>query len=84
MSRPLARLFGYWRTGRSGPAIVRQAGTAVNYFGAGLILPFEIIYLHEVRGFTTAMRPRSRQPWRRSPAVRMTATISSTVGGSAG
>jgi hypothetical protein len=42
------------RTGLSGPVIVRQAGTAVNDFGAGLILPFEIIYLHEVRSFTTA------------------------------
>jgi MFS family permease len=52
--RPLARLFAYWRTGLSGPVIVLQAGTAVNYFGTGLILPFEIIYLHEVRGFTTA------------------------------
>ena len=54
MSRPLARVFAYWRTGLSGPVIVLQAGTAVNYFGTGLILPFEIIYLHEVRGFPTA------------------------------
>ena len=54
MSRPLARAFAYWRTGLSGPVIVLQAGTAVNYFGTGLILPFEIIYLHEVRGFPTA------------------------------
>ena len=54
MSRSVARVFAYWRTGLSGPVIVRQAGTAVNYFGTGLILPFEIIYLHEVRGFTTA------------------------------
>jgi MFS family permease len=34
--------------------IVLQAGTAVNYFGTGLILPFEIVYLHAVRGFSTA------------------------------
>ena len=27
---------------------------AVNSFGAGLILPFEIIYLHHARGFPTA------------------------------
>jgi MFS family permease len=54
VSRPLARLSGYWRTGLSGPVIVLQAGNAVNYFGTGLILPFEIIYLHELRGFTTA------------------------------
>src|SRR5262249_7765920 len=33
---------------------VLQGGTALNYFGTGLILPFEIIYLHTVRGFSTA------------------------------
>ncbi len=54
MSRPLARAFAVWRTGLSGPVLVLQAGTALNYFGTGLILPFEIIYLHVVRGFTTA------------------------------
>jgi MFS family permease len=54
VSRQLARVFAVWRTGLSGPVIVLQAGTAVNYFGTGLILPFEIIYLHEVRGFPTA------------------------------
>jgi MFS family permease len=53
VSRPLTRVFAYWRTGLSGPVIVLQVGTAVSYFGTGLILPFEIIYLHEVRGFTT-------------------------------
>jgi MFS family permease len=47
-------VFAFWRTGLSGPVIVLQAGTAVNYFGTGLILPFEIIYLHEVRRFPTA------------------------------
>jgi MFS family permease len=31
-----------------------QGGNALNYFGTGLILPFEIIYLHAVRGFSTA------------------------------
>jgi MFS family permease len=54
MSRPLIRVFAVWRTGLSGPVIVLQAGTAVSYFGTGLILPFEIIYLHAVRGFSTA------------------------------
>jgi MFS family permease len=29
-----------------------QAGNAVNTFGYGMILPFEIIYLHQVRGFS--------------------------------
>ncbi len=57
MSRTLARVFAGWRTWRTGlpgPVIVLQAGTAVNYFGTGLILPFEIIYLHQARGFPTA------------------------------
>ena len=30
---------------------VLQLGTAINMFGWGLILPFEIIYLHDHRGF---------------------------------
>jgi MFS family permease len=34
--------------------MILQAGTAVNYFGTGLIVPFEIIYLHQARGFSTA------------------------------
>jgi len=51
--RTLARVFGGWRTGLSGPVVVLQAGTAVNYFGTGLILPFEIIYLHQARGLPT-------------------------------
>ncbi len=54
MSRLLARMFTGWRTGLSGPVIILQAGVAVNYFGEGLILPFEIIYLHHARGFSTA------------------------------
>jgi MFS family permease len=47
------RVFALWRTGLSGPVIVLQAGTALNYFGTGLIVPFEIIYLHHARGFST-------------------------------
>src|SRR6185312_5153038 len=54
VSRPLARVFAFWRTGLSGPVIVLQGGNALSYFGTGLILPFEIIYLHAVRGFSTA------------------------------
>ena len=50
-----ARVFAGWRTGLSGPVIVLQAGSAVNYFGTGLILPFEIIYLHQGRGLSTAV-----------------------------
>jgi MFS family permease len=52
--RTLARVFSGWRTGLPRPVIVLSAGTAVNYFGTGLILPFEIIYLHQARGFPTA------------------------------
>ena len=47
-------MFAGWRTGLAGPVVVLQAGNAVNYFGSGLILPFEIIYLHQARGFPTA------------------------------
>ena len=54
MSRLLTRVFAVWRTGLSGPIIILQAGNAANYFGTGLVLPFEIIYLHDVRGFPTA------------------------------
>jgi MFS family permease len=52
--RTLARVFAVWRTGLPRPVLVLQAGNALNYFGTGLILPFEIIYLHQVRGFPTA------------------------------
>ncbi|HEV7204905.1 MAG TPA: MFS transporter [Jatrophihabitans sp.] len=54
MSSTLVRGFAGWRTGLPKPVIVLQAGTAVNGFGTGLILPFEIIYLHHARGFATA------------------------------
>jgi MFS family permease len=54
VSRTLAWVFAGWRTGLPRPVIVLSAGTAVNYFGTGLILPFEIIYLHQARGFPTA------------------------------
>src|SRR5919205_3382616 len=53
-SRPLARVFAVWRTGLPRPVLVLQGGNALNWFGSGLILPFEIIYLHAVRGFSTA------------------------------
>ena len=47
-------MFAVWRTGLPGPVLVLQGGNALNYFGTGLILPFEIIYLHAARGFSTA------------------------------
>src|SRR5947199_5671652 len=54
MSRRVSRLVGGWRTGLPRPVLILQAGDALNYFGYGLILPFEIIYLHQIRGFSTA------------------------------
>jgi MFS family permease len=54
MSRTLARVFAVWRTGLPRPVLILQGGNALNNFGSGLILPFEIIYLHAVRGFSTA------------------------------
>src|SRR5438270_11516652 len=54
MSRRVSRLVGGWRTGLSGPVLILQGGDAFNYFGYGLVLPFEIIYLHQIRGFSTS------------------------------
>ncbi len=50
-----ARVLAGWRTGLSRPVLILQAGNAVNFFGTGLIVPFEIIYLHQARGFPTAI-----------------------------
>jgi MFS family permease len=49
-----ARVWAVWRTGLPGPVLVLHGGWALNNVGTGLILPFEIIYLHTVRGFSTA------------------------------
>ena len=54
MNRRVSRLFAGWRTGLSRPVLILQAGNTLNYFGYGLILPFEIIYLHQIRGFSTS------------------------------
>ena len=54
MNRRVSHLISGWRTGLSRPVLILQAGNALNYFGYGLILPFEIIYLHQTRGFSTA------------------------------
>src|SRR3954468_9270594 len=53
-SRALAGVFAIWRIDLPRPVLILQGGNALNYFGTGLILPFEIIYLHAVRGFSTA------------------------------
>jgi MFS family permease len=50
----VSRLVAGWRTGLSRAVLVLQAGNAVNYFGYGLVSPFEIIYLHQVRGFSAS------------------------------
>jgi len=54
MNRRLSHLIAGWRTGLSRPVLILQAGNALNYFGYGLITPFEIIYLHQIRGFSTS------------------------------
>ena len=50
----LVRVFAAWRTDLPRPVLLLQGGNALNSFGTGLILPFEIVYLHTVRGFSTA------------------------------
>jgi MFS family permease len=55
MHRRVSHLIASWRTGLSRPVLILQAGNALNYFGYGLILPFEIIYLHQIRGFATSV-----------------------------
>jgi MFS family permease len=42
------------RTGLPRLVLLLQVGNAVNFFGYGLILAFEIIYLHQFRGIGTA------------------------------
>src|SRR5207245_2167603 len=54
MNRRVSHLIAGWRTGLPRPVLILQAGNALNYFGYGLILPFEIIYLHQIRGFSTS------------------------------
>ena len=43
-----------WRTDLPRVILLLQAGNVFNWSGYGLILPFEIIYLHQFRGFSTA------------------------------
>jgi len=54
MNRRVSRVVAGWRTGLSRPVLILQGGNALNYFGYGLVLPFEIIYLHQIRGFSTS------------------------------
>ena len=54
MNHRVSHLISGWRTGLARPVQILQAGNALNYFGYGLIVPFEIIYLHHIRGFSTS------------------------------
>ncbi len=54
MNRRVSQLIASWRTGLPRPVLILQAGNALNYFGYGLVTPFEIIYLHQIRGFSTS------------------------------
>ena len=55
MSSRISHLIAGWRTGLPRPVLILQAGNALISFGYGLILPVEIIYLHQLRGFSTSM-----------------------------
>jgi len=52
--RRVSQVLAGWRTGLPRPVLILQGGDALNYFGYGLVLPFEIIYLHQIRGFSTS------------------------------
>ena len=54
MNLRLSHLIAGWRTGLSRAVLILQGGNALNYFGYGLVSPFEIIYLHQIRGFSTS------------------------------
>ena len=54
MNPRVSRFVASWRTGLSRPVLILQGGNALNYFGYGLVLPFEIIYLHQIRGFSAS------------------------------
>ena len=53
MNSRVSQVIASWRTGLPRPVLILQAGNALNYFGYGLVIPFEIIYLHQIRGFST-------------------------------
>ena len=40
-----------WRPDLPRVVLLLLAGNAVSFFGYGLITPFEITYLHQIRGF---------------------------------
>ena len=54
MRRTSTHLLKGWRTGLPRLVLLLQVGNAVNFFGYGLIIAFEIIYLHRFRSIATA------------------------------
>ena len=50
----MTHLLKGWRTGLPRLVLLLQVGNAVNFFGYGLIIAFEIIYLHHIRHMATA------------------------------
>jgi len=54
MSQRVSCFLAGWRTGLSRPVRILEAGSALNYLGYGIVLPFEIIYLHQKLGFSTS------------------------------
>src|SRR2546429_3225454 len=58
MNRRVSHLIAGWRTGLPRPVLILQAGNALNYFGYGLVLPFEIIYLPQMRAFSGSIAGR--------------------------
>ncbi|HEY6959524.1 MAG TPA: MFS transporter, partial [Candidatus Limnocylindria bacterium] len=54
MSGRVSHLIAGWRTELPRPVLILQTGNLINYLGYGLIAPFEIIYLSQIRGFSTS------------------------------
>ena len=59
LDRPRRRLFGH-RVARLSFGLPRElwlveVGIFLNMFGYGAVLPFEIIYLHDARGFSLSV-----------------------------
>jgi Na+/melibiose symporter-like transporter len=48
----MRRLIGLFHVDLPRPVLLLQLGNAVNSFGFGVVLPFEIVYLHQIRHFS--------------------------------
>src|SRR3954453_3253388 len=69
---------------RRRPPLPRRTSRAPRRWSRSDSLSASASWIRSPARHSTTIRPRSRHPWRPSPAARMTAAISSTVGGSAG